>query len=139
MTSLMGWCMDGHHDECRTELIQWGGLGNYHRCGCKCHPAVDQAHIDAFIAANKTGDLPPDGKVRSTKRRTTTKVVGGVALRKPKNATDVKPTRNRKAEAEAKAAADAALAAIEADESVRERMTELMEGLVEQRSKEARG
>ncbi len=127
MTMLMGWCMDGHHEQCRTEYITWGGTGDYHRCSCKCHPAVDDEHIAKFLAEHKVA-----GSVETTVKKRQRKSTSNARVRTPKYASTepaVATTRKRnvKAEAEAKAAADAALAAIEADESVRERMTELME------------
>jgi hypothetical protein len=31
----LGWCMTGHHDNCRVEYIDWNGKER--RCGCLNH------------------------------------------------------------------------------------------------------
>lgn len=119
----MGWCLDGNHQDCRTEYVTWGGLGDYRRCGCKCHPDVDDTHIVEYLAANKTGEMVAGRTARSSKTAV------AVKTRKPR-ATVTAATarvRNAKAEAEALAATDAALAAIETDEAVVETMAELLE------------
>jgi len=114
--SKFGWCMDGNDDKCRVEYTDW--LGQYSRCDCDCHPKVDAAHIEAFLEAHPR-EIEPQLLGAGARKRRTTKSAA------PKAA--AKPRRQTAAESKALAATEAAIAAIESDESVRERMTELLE------------
>ena len=35
MTLVMGWCLDGHHDECRYQYMDWND--KFRECACECH------------------------------------------------------------------------------------------------------
>lgn len=113
-----GWCLDGHHEQCRTEYMDW--LNTYSRCGCDCHPAVDEQHIADFVENNQREIEPQLLGAGTRKPRRTKSVVAAKQVAKPAR-------KNTAAEGKAIAATEAALAAIESDESVRERMTELLE------------
>jgi hypothetical protein len=119
--SKMGWCMTGQHDGCRVEYMDW--MNAYRRCECKCHPAVDEAHVAEFSALHERTVQVPD-LVKG--RRRSTKVVAAPKVKSTRAATTTRK-RNVQAEAEAMAATEAALAAVESDEAVLERMAEVME------------
>ena len=122
----MGWCMTGQHDGCKVEYMDW--MNAYRRCGCDCHPAVNEAHVVEFSAAHARAVEVP-ALTTTTSRRRSTKSVATPKVKSTPPAPAVATTRKRnvKAEADAMAATEAALAAVESDSAVVERMTELME------------
>jgi hypothetical protein len=125
-TTLMGWCIAGQHGEaCRTEYVDW--IGKYRHCGCTCHPAVTDEHVEQFIIDHPVdpASMPADLRKRAAAPapRTRTKSVAVKAA--PKAA----PKAKRITAAEKKAASlvDAALTDVMADSSVVDAMNEMME------------
>ena len=124
-TSLMGWCIAGQHgDACRTEYMDW--IGQYRRCGCKCHPAVSDEHVAQFIIDNPVDpkNMPADLRKRAAAPAPRTRT-NKTAASKP--APKARGTRNVAAEKKAATLVDAALSDVMADSSVVEAMNEMLE------------
>lgn len=51
MTAKHGWCLTGHHTQCRVQITE-------HRCSCTCHPSDTTATIDECNANHSDVDQP---------------------------------------------------------------------------------
>jgi hypothetical protein len=105
MSRKMGWCLASQHGDnvCRTQYVDWMGLDV--RCSCECH-----AHYkwDDKITENARITAPD---INKRARKVTTKTTNKTP-RTPTNKTVSEEAR------EAQRVAAAALADIEADESI---------------------